>query len=182
MRTILRIALLLLAATAAAQAPVPAPAPAAPRPPPAAVPPRVLAHEEALRLGLARQPQLRQAQASTEAAKARVEQTRAPLLPQLTGSASWQRSSDSTSELSLGALSSSGTRDLYSLGITGRLLVWDFGQTSGRWRAAQATAAGQADSERGTGDSCGESSRDWWRRGIRRTGREWRRDRGRKWR
>ena len=28
--------------------------------------------------------------------------------------------------------------------------MWDFGQTSGRWRAAQATAAGQADSERGT--------------------------------
>lgn len=141
----LPLALLLAGAPALAQEP------AAPPAPPAA---RVLALDEALRIGLARQPQLRQAQATTEAARARTEQARAPLLPQVSGTASFERS-DSGSRDSItfpGFVSSAsgGPRNTYSVGLNGQLLVWDFGQTSGRWRAAQAAEAGQEASERGT--------------------------------
>jgi outer membrane protein len=133
---------LLAAAPAAAQTAAPPP------------PPRVLPLDEALQIGLARQPQLRQARANVEAARARVDQAFAPLLPQLTGSASWQRTtSEGTRAFSVPGLdvgAGSSSRQLYSAGLTGRLLVWDFGQTPGRWRAAQALAAGQTDSERAT--------------------------------
>ena len=134
---------LLAAAPAAAQAPAAASAPSAPR---------ILSLDEALQIGLSRQPQLRQAQASTEASRARVDQALAPLLPQVSGTASWQRSTseERASLAGIGVGSSSGSRDLYSVGATGKLLVWDFGQTSGRWRAAQALAAGQSQSERAT--------------------------------
>jgi outer membrane protein len=119
----------------------------------AGAPPRVLGLEEALRIGLARQPQLRQAQANVQAARARVDQALAPLLPQLAGTASWERSeSDVGVSVATGTLDVGGTagRDRYSMGLTGRLLVWDFGQTSGRWRASRALAAGQEQSERAT--------------------------------
>ena len=136
----LPLALVLLAAPAAAQAPAPAPAP------------RVLGLDEALRIGLARQPQLRQAQANVEAARGRVDQALAPLLPQVSGTASWERDTSSATRVFTaglpGAAASATTRDLYSLGLSGRLLLWDFGQTTGRWRATQALATGQEDSER----------------------------------
>jgi outer membrane protein len=117
-------------------------------------PPRILGLDEALRIALSRQPQLRQARANTEAAQARVDQARAPLLPQLSGTASWQRTTSERSTtfsipgVDVGA--SSRSRELYSTGVTGRLLLWDFGQTSGRWRAARALASGQTDAERAT--------------------------------
>ncbi len=154
MRRALSLVAALLAMPAAAQGPDAAqpPAPAAPAPAaPAPAAPRVLGLEEALRIGLSRQPQLRQAQANVEASRARVDQALAPLLPQLSGTASWERNTSSASLAFSGAGSSAGARDLYSLGVTGRLLVWDFGQTFERWRAAQALAAGQSDSERATG-------------------------------
>jgi outer membrane protein len=150
----LAVALALAAAPAVAGAAPPAPPPDPPGGASAGAPApvRVLSLDEALQLGLARQPQLRQAQASTEAARARADQALAPLLPQLSGSASVDRSSATAG----GALSGSsargggGTQDLYLAGLTGRLLLWDFGQTSGRWRAVRAAAAGQEQSERGT--------------------------------
>jgi outer membrane protein len=135
-RAALAVALLLAAGRAGAQA---------------GAPPRVLGLEEALRVGLSRQPQLRQAQANVQAARARVDQALAPLLPQLSGTASWERGeSDVGLSVTGGELGGSGGRDRYSLGVTGRLLVWDLGQTSGRWRASRALAAGQEDSERAT--------------------------------
>jgi outer membrane protein len=138
---------LLLASASASPQPAPAPA----ETPAPAAPARVLGLEEALRIGLARQPQLRQAQANLEAARARVDQALAPLLPQVSGSASWQRSSsEGDTGLSIAGFDAGGARTSYSLGLTGKLLVWDFGQTSGRWRAAQALEAGQVDSERAT--------------------------------
>ncbi len=158
MNRVLPLALALLASRAFAQAPA-SPAPSAPAAPAPAA--RVLGLDEALRLGLARQPQVRQAQASTEATRARVDQAFAPLLPQISGTASYQRSSSaSTAALaSSGFFSTTGARELYSAGLTGKLLVWDFGQTSGRWRAAQAIASGQADSEHGTAQAVALSIR-----------------------
>lgn len=143
----------LAAALAVAAAPVLAQGPASTPGTSPAEAGRVLTLEEALRIGAARQPQLRQAQASTEAARARVDQSLAPLLPQVSGTASYERSSDTARGTFSGfatASAAGATQDVYALGLTGRLLVWDFGQTSGRWRAAQASAAGAERSELGT--------------------------------
>jgi outer membrane protein len=75
--------LALLPCAALAQAP---PAPAQPAPAPARA---VLGLDEAVRTALEHQPQLRQARASRDAASARSESARAPLLPQLRGDASY---------------------------------------------------------------------------------------------
>jgi outer membrane protein len=143
------VAVSLLAAGRAAAQPVPAPAPAE------APSPRLLGLDEALRIGLTRQPQLRQAQANTAAADARVDQAFAPLLPQVSGDATIDRTSDgggggAVNIPGFGVVGTSGTRDRYAASLNARLLVWDFGQTSGRWRAAQALAAGQGETERAT--------------------------------
>jgi len=132
-----------------------APSPAARAPAVAPAPPsRVLTLAEALRAALARQPQLLQAQAGTRAAAARADEARAPLLPQLSGSASYERTTSNFtprpgSTLSTAALPSSSwkTTNYYSFGATLSQLIYDFGQTSGRWRAAQASAAAQRDTE-----------------------------------
>src|SRR5689334_4273839 len=67
----------------AAEAPAPGP------PSPVAL--RVLTLAEALESARAHQPVLRQARAATRAADARADEARSPLLPQLLGSASYQR-------------------------------------------------------------------------------------------
>lgn len=153
---------------------VAAPAMAAhsPRPSPPALPverenvatatstaPRLLHLEEAVRLAREHQPQLRQARASTAAAAARADQARAPLLPQLSGTASYQRSTSNfvarpgslPSGVAPGTEGTSwSTRGLWSFGATVSQLVWDFQQTSGRWRAARESAAAQRETERTT--------------------------------
>lgn len=53
--------------------------------------PRTLSLEEALQTARANQPQLRQAPAGTEAARARADEARAPLLPQVNATANYQR-------------------------------------------------------------------------------------------
>jgi outer membrane protein len=116
-------------------------------------PARVLTLDEALRIGLSRQPQLQQARASVEAARGRVDQALAPLLPQLTGTASYERSGTNSGNTVAFGNNTVFAQDVYSLGLTGRLLVYDFGQTSGRWRAAQASASGQQSTERATSRS-----------------------------
>ncbi len=148
-----------VAPAARAQAPAggqPAAEPAATAPPapPVAAPSRVLTLAEALRSALAKQPQLLQAQAGTRAAAARADESRAPLLPQLSGSASYERTTSNFaarpgSTPSTGAAPSSTwkTTNYYSFNGTLSQLIYDFGQTSGRWRAAQASAAAQRDTE-----------------------------------
>ena len=96
------------------------------------------------------------ARAQSAAARARAEQARAPLLPQLVGTASWQRGTANYAprpgSLPTGLAASAGatwdTSNYFNLGLNASWLVWDFGQTSGRWRAAQAGAAAQAQSAR----------------------------------
>jgi outer membrane protein len=160
------LAAVLAASPALAQGPAaPAPAPAAPpagAPAPAQPAPSVLTLEEALRIGLSHQPTLQQARALTEAADARVEQARAPLLPQITGTASFQRQSQTASALAQLGTTSTVSTELYSLGVTGRQLIWDFGQTSGRWRASQASLKGQELSEQATSKSVALSIRTFY--------------------
>lgn len=153
----LMIALLLPLATPARaeapQPPVPRPAPA----PAATQSSRVLTLERALQMARERQPLLRQARAGALAAEARADEARAPLLPQLAGTAAYERTTAnvtprpgvaSISVASPGA--SLDTVNYWSFGATLSQLIYDFGQSSGRWRAAQAAAASQLDSEAAT--------------------------------
>lgn len=154
----LAAALAVFASPAAAQgdsAPPPGSAPASPPAAGATAPAaRVLTLDEALRIGLKRQPQMRQAQAGVEAARGRVDQALAPLLPQLTGSASYERTSGTSGQaFDVFTGAAAGARDLYSVGLTGRLTVWDFGQTPNRWRAARAAASGEERFAEGTARS-----------------------------
>src|SRR5262249_57838736 len=52
---------------------------------------RVLTLEDGVKTATAKQPQVRQARAGTEAARARADEARSGLLPQLSGSATYQR-------------------------------------------------------------------------------------------
>ncbi len=120
-----------------------------------ASPARVLTLAEAQRVAQERQPQLRAARGTTEAAEGRVEQSRSGLLPQLSATADYQRSTNNflfrqggifrvvqgTSWSNVGFLDSS---------VTLSQLLWDFGQTSNRWRSTQAGARSAADQERST--------------------------------
>lgn len=119
---------------------------AAPAAPPA-TPPGALTLEDAVRLARQNQPQLRQARASSEAARARADQARAPLLPQLSGTASYKRATDNLP----GLPESWSSANLWTFRADLSQLVWDFGQTTGRWEAAREGAASQEASERATG-------------------------------
>jgi outer membrane protein len=126
---------------------------ASPRPGQAAE--RVLTLDEALRTARAQHPQLQAAHAQTEASSARVEVNRAPLLPQVTGNASYQRSTKhATAVTGIGAGTSpittggSGTSNLYQLSLNASQLIYDFGQTTGKWNAAKSTLLSQEQAER----------------------------------
>src|SRR6266568_3485310 len=119
--------------------------------------PRTLTLEDALESARAHQPQLQQARAQSAAAAARADEARAPLLPQVNGNASYQRTTanfaarpGSIPTVTARPSSSFDTTNYWQLGATASQLLYDFGQTSGRWRAAQATASAQKDTERST--------------------------------
>ncbi|WNG30257.1 TolC family protein [Cystobacter fuscus] len=156
MRSFLPMTALLLAATPALAQEPPEQQPQQQQPAPAQAPAaqpqqRVLTLAEALRTAQERQPQLRQAQASTTAANARVDQNFSSLLPQVSASASYQRSFSSNTNFGT-ADPTSGIirREGFNVGASVNQLVWDFGRTTGRWRAAQESAAAQKSSEQQT--------------------------------
>lgn len=119
--------------------------------PPAAPSKRILTFEETIRTARANQPQLRQARANTSAAEARSDQARSALLPQLSATASYERATaNATARPGSGSVQSQTSSQMfnyYNANATVSQLVYDFGQTSGRWRAAQATAESQRDTE-----------------------------------
>jgi outer membrane protein len=125
-----RLAPLIVLAPVAALA-QPAPAPAL----------RTLTLDEAVRTARARHPDIQNANAQTEEARARVDEARAPLLPQLTGRAVYQHtelqntSSGVVPGGTTGTLSTGANLWQASVGVT--QLVWDFGQTAGRMHAAE---------------------------------------------
>jgi outer membrane protein len=105
---------------------------------------RVLRLADVERVAVDRQPQVLVARAATHLAESQAEQARAPLLPQLTGTASYTRR---TSNVAPGAVpglagstrgwSLSASYDVWSVGVNATQLIYDFGQGYQRYRAAE---------------------------------------------
>src|SRR5262249_6474159 len=116
---------------------------------------RVLTLHDALEMARAHQPQLRQAHADTEAAGAVADEARAPLLPQITATASYARATANDiarpgvapSSNAAARGSSAATSNFYSTGVTVYQLLYDFGQTSQKWRAQEALVQAAAQLE-----------------------------------
>jgi outer membrane protein len=131
---------------------------------------KVLTLSEALQTAQRDQPTLHQARANTEAAKARVGEARAPLLPQLTGNGSYTRATNNTFQNSLpcsqatfgGSGTTGGTTpttfgppswsqcDKLNLSLTVSQTLWDASGQLARWRQNAAFAEGVAETERAT--------------------------------
>lgn len=124
---------------------------------------RILTLEQALQTAREHQPQLHQAQASSEAAGARAGQALAPLLPQLNASAGYLRTTANpitrpggTGIVALCVPSATDTCSPWrtynsfsdSIGVS--QLIFDFGASPFRWRAAEANAQAAVENERGT--------------------------------
>jgi outer membrane protein len=107
---------------------------------------RLLPLDEALRAAHAHHPQLQAARAQTEAFVAKIGEAKAPLLPQVSGSGSYTWSTGNTATSTAGALG--GGRNSYVFGLSASQLLYDFGQTTGKWRAAKANLRQQEESER----------------------------------
>ncbi|HKU40318.1 MAG TPA: TolC family protein [Polyangiales bacterium] len=114
----------------------------------------VLSLEQALSHARAHAPELAQAKTSVAAAEARADIARSPLLPQLSGSMGYTRSTFNSSVETAAAAARSrdslDTRGQWSAGLRVSQLVYDFGQTRNGLRAAQASARAQVENARGT--------------------------------
>src|SRR5438045_624771 len=117
---------------------------------------RVVTLDEAVQTARAHQPQLRQAHASTDAAHAVADEARAPLLPQVAATAAYDRgTANFIFRPGVPATNANNspvatTYNFFSSGITVYQLLYDFGQTSQRWRSQQATAQATAELELST--------------------------------
>ena len=127
----------------------------------AASPVRVLRLEDALRIARERQPALRKARADTSLAEARLEAARAPLLPQLLGTASYQRTTGNfvprPGQVPRSVSTNSGPsadRDPLSLynffnfGLTANQVLYDFGASTGSYEANRELVHAQESSAR----------------------------------
>ncbi|HJX64704.1 MAG TPA: TolC family protein [Polyangia bacterium] len=114
---------------------------------------RVLTLGEALRTARSHHPQLQVAHAQTEVANARAEESLAPLLPQVNGTARYQRATSNyaPSPGSAGGIkpgsSNFDTFNYYNFGLSANQLLYDFGQTTGKWDAGKISAQAQGASE-----------------------------------
>ena len=119
-------------------------------------PKRVVTLAQAERAALEAQPQVRVARAATDLAEGQADQARSPLLPQVTGTAGYTRETGNFAARPgvVGGSPSgslfSNSYDLWSFGVTGTQLIYDFGQTSGRYRAADLNVEAQRYSEQST--------------------------------
>jgi outer membrane protein len=114
--------------------------------------PAILTLEEAERVARERQPQLRAARGTAEAAQGRVEQSRSGLLPQLSASADYQRTTTNFLFRPGGTQrpdqqTSWSSINFFESAATLSQLLWDFGQTSNRLRSSEAGARAAADEE-----------------------------------
>jgi outer membrane protein len=121
----------------------------------------VLTLEQALQHARAHAPELRQAATTVEAARARVDIARAPLLPQLSGSLGYSRNTFNGSSANAALAADSGNapaRSRYSLDTRGQFnaslrisqLLYDFGQSRDSLRSAEASAEAQSQNARST--------------------------------
>ena len=117
---------------------------------------RSLTLAQALERAVRNQPSLRQARASTEAAAGRVDQARAPGLPQVSLAGSYQRTTGNFSPrpgLTSSAVQAAppwntNTYNFFNFGVSASQLIYDFGQTSGRRDAAAANRDAAVAAER----------------------------------
>jgi outer membrane protein len=108
---------------------------------------KVVTLDEAQRNAVQNQPQIHQARAATAASVGRIGEARSGYLPQITATAT-----DEATTLNATAPRSGGTStaasavpsygvwtffNLFSAGVSGTQLIYDFGQTSEKWRAAK---------------------------------------------
>jgi outer membrane protein len=113
----------------------------------------------AIESALANQPALRQTRASTEAAAGRADQAASGGLPQITGTAVYQRGTGNFSPrpgttsatVQMPPPWNTHTYDYFNFGISASQLLYDFGQTPGRRRAAESNRDAAAESERTAG-------------------------------
>ncbi len=120
---------------------------------------RIVTLDEALKTAREHQPQLRQAHAVSDAAGARTGQALSPLLPQVTASAGYLRTtansisrpgSATTQSFCTQNCSEWNTFNSFSDSIGVSQLIWDFGATHSRYRAAQANAEAAQGTEQST--------------------------------
>jgi outer membrane protein len=124
----------------------------------AAASPRALSLADAEKVALQHQPALAQARGQSEAAEGRVEEARAGYLPQVNVAATYQRTTGnfaprpgalpSTTSSTMATKSTSTTYNYFNAGVAASQLLYDFGQTSGRWGAAAANRDAALLSER----------------------------------
>lgn len=144
---------LALAGTAMAQQRPPAPSPS-----PTGTAQRVITLAEVERVAIQQQPQLLVARAATSVAEAQADQARAPMLPQVTGSAAYSRQTGNFAPRpgatpvagASAGWSLSQTYDYWNFGVTATQLIYDFGQTPQRYHAASLNAEAQRYSEHTT--------------------------------
>jgi outer membrane protein len=118
--------------------------------------PAPLTLAEALRTARAEQPALHQAQSARLLAAAQADSARAPLLPQVTGAATYSRATANfvapagtlPNQTTAETVTSFQTDPFFRLGVSASQLIWDFGETLNQWRAAKVTADAQTESVR----------------------------------
>jgi outer membrane protein len=108
----------------------------------------VLTLDEAVAAARQGQPTLRQARAATAAAEARAGEARAGFLPRLDANLGYSRLSNNSSISS--APDSWDATGRWNAGVNASMTVWDFGGTTGRYRAAREAANAQQATERAT--------------------------------
>ena len=113
---------------------------------------------DAIELALRTHPSGAQARANVDVASARVEEARAPYLPQVAASAQYQRTTANCvirpgyanqACANSPPTSWNPSNNNYILSASASQLIYDFGQTSERWRSSEANVASAMDSERG---------------------------------
>jgi outer membrane protein len=118
---------------------------------------RIITLDDAVQSAREHQPQLRQARANSAAAGARAREAFAPLLPQVSVSAGYQRTTANAitrpGSASIPARTTGSTFDTFNSlfdNISASQLLFDFGAQPNRWRAAKALAEAQEATERAT--------------------------------
>jgi outer membrane protein len=126
--------------------------------------PRVISLAQVERSALEQQPQVLVARAATSVARAQADQAFAPLLPQVTGTAAYTRQTgncvpralfnptgtSTTSTCPPGRFDLAQSFNVWNFGLTANQLIYDFGQTHQRYKAASDTVEAQQLSERTT--------------------------------
>jgi outer membrane protein len=119
---------------------------------------RTLSLAEAERIALAQHPSVSLARAQTRAAEAAADQAFAPLLPQITATASYQRATGNfvqrpgvlPTNVAAARAPDFDMFSLWNFGLTATELIWDFGKTTGNYRSARAGAESKKESEQTT--------------------------------